>query len=164
MLFLSAAGTPSPDPVSLIMVLVLALAVAVMTVRKYLSRRSATPADSEPTSTSPPLPTSPKAPKAPGSAGQLKLYDVDPKTAAMLMAITANKTGKPLNELRFISIKEVNKMYFLTLAAQAAPQITFEPVNFVNYLQYMGIGMAVIFAIISVIIGATLLINYLFSE
>lgn len=44
---------------------------------------------------------------APGSAGQLKLHDVEPKTAAMLMAIVANKLGKPLNELRFISIKEV---------------------------------------------------------
>ena len=44
---------------------------------------------------------------APGTAGQLKLYDVEPKTAAMLMAIVANKMGKPLNELRFISIKEV---------------------------------------------------------
>ena len=44
---------------------------------------------------------------APGSAGQLKLYDTDPKTAAMIMAIVANKMGKPLNELRFISIKEV---------------------------------------------------------
>ena len=44
---------------------------------------------------------------APGTAGQLKLHDVEPKTAAMLMAIVANKMGKPLNELRFISIKEV---------------------------------------------------------
>ena len=49
------------------------------------------------------------APKAvaPGSAGELKLHDVEPKTAAMLMAIVADKMGKPLNELRFISIKEV---------------------------------------------------------
>ena len=44
---------------------------------------------------------------APGTAGQLKLYDTNPKTAAMLMAIVADKMGKPLNELRFISIKEV---------------------------------------------------------
>lgn len=44
---------------------------------------------------------------APGSAGQLKLHDVEPKVAAMLMAIVADKMGKPLNELRFISIKEV---------------------------------------------------------
>ena len=48
-----------------------------------------------------------EAPAAPGTAGQLKLHDVEPKTAAMLMAIVADKMGKPLNELRFISIKEV---------------------------------------------------------
>ncbi len=46
-------------------------------------------------------------PAAPGSAGELKLHDVEPKIAAMLMAIVADKMGKPLNELRFISIKEV---------------------------------------------------------
>lgn len=46
-------------------------------------------------------------PTAPGAAGQLKLHDVEPKTAAMLMAIVADKMGKPLNELRFISIKEI---------------------------------------------------------
>ena len=55
----------------------------------------------------PAAPAQPKAPKAPGSAGKLKLYNTPPKTAAMLMAIVANKMGKPLNELRFISIKEV---------------------------------------------------------
>ena len=44
---------------------------------------------------------------APGSAGKLKLHDVEPKTAAMLMAIVADKMGKPINELRFISIREV---------------------------------------------------------
>ena len=55
-----------------------------------------------------PAAAAPAAPvAAPGSAGQLKLYDVEPKTAAMLMAIVADKMGKPLNELRFISIKEV---------------------------------------------------------
>ena len=47
--------------------------------------------------------------EAPGSAGKLKLHSVEPKTAAMLMAIVADKLGKPLNELRFISIKEVEK-------------------------------------------------------
>jgi len=49
----------------------------------------------------------PVIPEAPGTAGQLKLHDVEPKTAAMLMAIVADKLGKPINELRFISIKEV---------------------------------------------------------
>ena len=49
------------------------------------------------------------APKklAPGSAGDVKIYDTDPRDAAMIMAIVADKLGKPLNELRFRSIKEV---------------------------------------------------------
>ena len=46
---------------------------------------------------------------APGSAGELKLYDTDPKTAAMIMAIVADNLGKPLNELRFKSIREVKE-------------------------------------------------------
>ena len=54
-----------------------------------------------------PQPEAAPAPTAPGSAGGIKLHDVEPKTAAMLMAIVADKMGKPLNELRFISIKEV---------------------------------------------------------
>ena len=50
-----------------------------------------------------------EAPKAaaPGSAGEVKLFNVPDKDAAMLMAIVANKLNKPLNELRFKSIKEV---------------------------------------------------------
>ena len=48
-----------------------------------------------------------KKPEAPGTAGELKLHDVAPKDAAMIMAVVAYKLGKPLNELRFKSIKEV---------------------------------------------------------
>lgn len=47
------------------------------------------------------------APLAPGSAGRVKLFDVPDKEAAMIMAIVADKMKKPLNELRFISIKEI---------------------------------------------------------
>lgn len=46
-------------------------------------------------------------PTAPGSAGHIKLFDVPDKEAAMIMAIVADKMQKPLNELHFISIKEV---------------------------------------------------------
>ena len=42
-----------------------------------------------------------KAVPAPGSAGDLKLYDTDPKVAAIIMDIVADSLGKPLNELRF---------------------------------------------------------------
>jgi len=46
-------------------------------------------------------------PAAPGTAGEVKIYDTDPRDAAMIMAIVADKLQKPLNELRFVSIKEV---------------------------------------------------------
>ncbi len=55
----------------------------------------------------PASPAAPSAPPAPGSAGEVKLFDVPDKEAAMIMAIVAEKMGKPLNELRFKSIKEV---------------------------------------------------------
>ena len=59
-----------------------------------------------------PVPAAPAAVEksrepAPGAAGELKLYDTDPRDAAMVMAIVADALGKPINELRFISIKEV---------------------------------------------------------
>ena len=52
-------------------------------------------------------PAAPAAPVAPGSAGEIKLYTVSDKEAAMIMAIVANRMNRPLNELRFKSIKEV---------------------------------------------------------
>ena len=96
-----------PDYVALAMVLALALIVAVMTVRKYLSNKNKAQAEAAQPVAAPVQAAAPrKAPAAPGSAGTLKSHDVEPKTAAMLMAIVADKMGKPLNELRFISIKE----------------------------------------------------------
>ena len=57
-----------------------------------------------------PAPAAPAAKAAaPGSAGEIKLHDVPDKTAAILMAIVADKLGKPLNELRFISIREIKE-------------------------------------------------------
>jgi Na+-transporting methylmalonyl-CoA/oxaloacetate decarboxylase gamma subunit len=46
---------------------------------------------------------------APGTAGELKLYDTEPRDAAMIMAILADSLGKPLNELRFLSIREIKE-------------------------------------------------------
>lgn len=56
-----------------------------------------------------PMPTPAAAKPAPGTAGELKLYNVEERDAAMVMAIVADKLGKPLNELRFISIREVTE-------------------------------------------------------
>lgn len=49
-------------------------------------------------------------------------------------------------------------------APQEAPELFFEPGNFVSMLRYMGIGMLVIFAIICVIILVTMAINIVFSR
>ena len=57
-----------------------------------------------------PAPAAPAAASAPSGTpapGEVKLFDVPDKEAAILMAIVADKMGKPLNELRFKSIKEV---------------------------------------------------------
>ena len=102
MIFTAVQNT-QPDYIALAMVAVLAVIVIIMAARKKLSlnKKAIAPvveiAEEEP------------KPVAPGSAGELKLHDVPPKTAAMLMAIVADKTGKPLNELRFTSIKEVKE-------------------------------------------------------
>ena len=82
----------------LLMIVVILLGKAFSAAEKAASQSAEAPAPAE---------AEIVKPTAPGAAGQLKLHDVDPKTAAMLMAITADKMGKPLNELRFISIKEV---------------------------------------------------------
>ena len=87
------------------------LMLVVMTMSKFFTVKSVKEhkaAESAETPAAVPAPAAavPETP-APGSAGQLKLHDVPPKTAAILMAIVAHQMGKPLNELRFISIKEV---------------------------------------------------------
>ena len=54
-------------------------------------------------------PAAPAKPLAPGVAGEVKLYDTEPRTAAMLMAIVADELQTPINELRFISIREIKE-------------------------------------------------------
>ena len=49
------------------------------------------------------------APEEVFSSGSLKLKNCDEKTAAMIMAIVADSTGIPLEELVFKSIKLVEK-------------------------------------------------------
>ena len=84
----------------LLMVVVMALG-AVFAAKAKKAAKAAAPVEAAPAVQAAPAPT------APGSAGNMKLYNVEPKTAAMIMAIVADKMGTPLNELRFISIKEV---------------------------------------------------------
>ena len=71
-----------------------------------IGRKNAAAPAAAPAAAAPAAPAAKNAP-APGSAGKIALHDVPDKTAAMLMAIVADRTGKPLNQLRFISIREV---------------------------------------------------------
>ena len=95
----------NPDFIAISMFVVLALVLVVLTIRKSFSFKKKV-AQAETVEVSEAAQEE-NLPTAPGSAGAIKLHDVEPKTAAMLMAIVADKMGKPLNELRFISIKEV---------------------------------------------------------
>ena len=87
----------------LVVFAVLVLLMIVIKIMGALTKEKAKPAEVAP---APEAPSAPAA-EAPGSCGEVKLFDVPDKTAAMLMAITADKLGEPLNTLRFISIKEV---------------------------------------------------------
>ena len=85
------------------------LLIVVQITGKLMSRKKAPEAAPAPAlKTEPALVTAPVL-EAPGAAGDLKLYDTDPKDAAMVMAIVADTLDKPLNELRFISIREVKE-------------------------------------------------------
>ena len=78
----------------------IALMVVVMIMGKVMSAKKA--AAAAPASAPKAVPA-----LATGVAGECKLYNVGDREAAMLMAIVANKLGKPLNTLRFKSMKEV---------------------------------------------------------
>ena len=90
----------------LLMIVVVIMGKAFVAAEKRKASKAPKAAEPAPV-VAPAAPAEPAA--APGTAGQLKLYDTPPKTAAMIMAIVADKMGKPLNELRFISIKEVKE-------------------------------------------------------
>lgn len=88
------------------MSIVFAVLVVLMGMIKLMSFFTKEKKTAAPVAEAPAAPVA-DAPKAVGSCGDVKLFDVPDKTAAMLMAIVADKTGEPLNTLRFISIREV---------------------------------------------------------
>ena len=75
--------------------------------KKMANRKQPMPAAPIPQVTNAAREPEPIGEPAKGTAGEIKLYNVSDKEAAMIMAIVASQMGKPLNELRFKSIKEV---------------------------------------------------------
>lgn len=88
--------------------LVALMCVILLTGKVMTRKKKPAPAAEAPAPAPAPAPEEPKE-TAPGTAGQLKLYDTDPRDAAMVMAVVAETLHKPLNELRFISIQEVKE-------------------------------------------------------
>ena len=58
----------------------------------------------------------------------------------------------------------MNWLAALHTAEETGAQIVFQPMNFIENLQHMGIGMLVIFAVIGIIALATVLINKAFAD
>jgi len=105
------------------MLIVFAMLIALMVVLAIMARsisgKSKKPAqDATETTAAPAVPVAPSTVEpqtmyannapAPGSAGEIKLYNVPEKQAAMVMAIVANHLNVPLNQLRFKSIRRVD--------------------------------------------------------
>mgnify|MGYP001051556536 CR=1 FL=1 len=93
----------------LVLLMVVVIIMGKIMVSRANKAKAAAPAAAEATAAPTEEPAATEAPAAPGSAGELKLYDTDPRDAAMIMAIVADALGKPINQLRFISIKEVKE-------------------------------------------------------
>lgn len=95
--------------VGLIALMAVVLVMGKIMVAKKAKTAAAAPAPAAPAPAAPAAVPAPKAAPvlAAGTAGECKFYNVGDREAAMLMAIVANKLGKPLNTLRFKSMKEV---------------------------------------------------------
>ena len=95
--------------VGLIALMAVVLVMGKIMVAKKAKTAAAAPAPAAPAPAAPAAAPAPKAAPvlAAGTAGECKFYNVGDREAAMLMAIVANKLGKPLNTLRFKSMKEV---------------------------------------------------------
>lgn len=83
---------------------VLVILMFMIRVLRMIMEAAPAPAPAAPAAAA--APAGPKMVPAKGSLGEVKLYGVEDKTAAMIMAIVADTIGAPLNELRFLSIKE----------------------------------------------------------
>ena len=107
-LSIGTAGLVALLGYAVVFVGLIALMAVIMIVGKVMTAKKAAPAAASAPAAAAPAPAPKAAPAlATGVAGECKLYNVGDREAAMLMAIVANKLGKPLNTLRFKSMKEV---------------------------------------------------------
>jgi len=102
------AGTTAILGYAVVFFALVLLMVVVLIMGAVMKNRTKQAAAEAPAS-APVAAAAPAAVPAPGSAGELKLYDTDPRAAATLMAIVADEMKAPINELRFLSIREIKE-------------------------------------------------------
>ena len=85
------------------------LMAVVMGLGKVMAAKTAKPNETPAAEVKPAAPAvvEVKKEEAKGTAGTILLHDVPEREAAMVMAVVAHRLGKPLNQLRFKSIREV---------------------------------------------------------
>ena len=98
----------------------IALMAVVLVMGKIMVAKKAKTAAAAPAPAAPAAAPAPKAAPvlAAGTAGECKFYNVGDREAAMLMAIVANKLGKPLNTLRFKSMTKSSVLTALCFGAK----------------------------------------------
>ena len=108
-LSIGTAGLVALLGYAVVFVGLIALMAVVLVMGKIMVAKKAKTAAAAPAPAAPAAAPAPKAAPvlAAGTAGECKFYNVGDREAAMLMAIVANQLGKPLNTLRFKSMKEV---------------------------------------------------------
>ena len=89
-----------------VFVVLIVLMCLIVLISKLFGEKQKAPADAPAPAEPAPAVAAEPEPVADAYTG-VKLHGIDDKTAAILMAIVADDLNKPLDNLRFISIKEV---------------------------------------------------------
>ncbi|MCC8164590.1 MAG: OadG family protein [Planctomycetes bacterium] len=93
-----------------VLVVLMAVIKILRGILESLDAAKAKPANAAPVAAAAPAPAAPaKDPNmvpAKGSVGEIMLFVVDEKSGVIIMAIVADELKAPLNELRFLSIRE----------------------------------------------------------
>ena len=99
--------------------------------------------------------------------------DAAPEATMVVESTTKTEEGAAIAEDIILTVGasdgEMNVLFAeqtteTVATTEAAPSLGFQPMNFVDNLQYMGVGMLTIFVVIGVIILFTTGINKVFSK
>ena len=77
--------------------------------------------------------------------------------------LSAVRNNNTKNKIAAITSKYI-LLFFMLFLTNTVSNLQFDPMSFIENLKHMGVGMLVIFVVIGIIILATKLVNYLFSE